>query len=195
MGICLSQLTLRIVGGVLQKLLDSPLLINGRRFSLRMYVGHTGNEPFELFLCQTSFLILQAGNAESSNSAQIISNMHYHHEKSFMRVPTFLQYLREHDMLQKWWEQTLPQIGMGLKEFLRFDAVGEHPGIQSFGIFGCDILLDEALEPYLLECNRCPGMASNLKDHSTIFAELLYIILYKYQTQSLPHDIHHWKAL
>uniref|UniRef100_A0A7S4I7F0 Tubulin-tyrosine ligase n=1 Tax=Vannella robusta TaxID=1487602 RepID=A0A7S4I7F0_9EUKA len=186
-------------GGVIQKIVSPALLVKGRRFSLRMYCAITHLDQLHFYFSEDFFGIHLASEAKGQalSPNQIISNFHYQTDMNYMRAFEFVEYLQTEGLLTKWKLDTLPRIGEGLKEFFKYESLlkPEQLSHNHFELFGCDIILDIDMNPFLLECNRCAGISGSIKDHLVLFEELLYIALYEHETSSHPNDTLHWVYL
>ena len=170
------------------------MLVNGRRFSLRVYVAATQSDSLRVFFGQSYFRIFMADKPENEESVE--QNRHFVTNNigsmSYTKVYDFLMYLENMSKLKQFWEETLPKMQRGFGEFFSHVSFLPPKGFTAFEIFGCDVLLDINLIPYLLECNPCSGVFAEAKSHATLFEELLYISLYQHETNEIPDDIHHW---
>jgi len=180
----------RGTGGVIQRVLPKPFLVEGKRFSIRMHAGVVNREPFWGFMSSHSFVALAAGsdNTNTVEDSSIITNVHFNtgivngfSQKSLM------EYLSKQNLLSVWLNQTLPVMGRGLQEFLSKEHGLSAEPTRRFELYGCDILVDEDLHPWLLECNRCAGVKKFLKNRIALYEEFAYILLYsRYKDNKVP---------
>lgn len=161
----------------------NPLLLDGYKFDLRIYVLVTSFNPLEAFIYKRGFVRL--ATVPYSNDLDAVDNQYVHLTNSSINkgraapmmtgeVPSekggtklSLSYL---------WRR-LSETGVDvelLKEkmercVLKTLVVGDDcvPNqINSFDLFGFDILIDENLKPWLIEVNSSPSMGcDNALDH------------------------------
>ena len=189
-------------GGVIQEIMKDPLLIEGRRFSLRIhaFVIQRKGQPLAGYFSANAFHVLFAGEpvSETAGDASIISNVHFNTDFVNTRTQyTLLKHLANNGMLDTWRNKTLRAIGIGLGDFLQKEGRGELDNpFQRFEVYGCDVLLDNSLTPWLLECNRCAGVRSFLIARNSLYEEFLYLMLYSYFINpfEVPH-LQYWQPM
>ena len=189
---------LTVSGGVIQKLVSPPFLIDGHRFSIRIYATVTQKNPTRVYLSSSFFQIyLALGNpSDIHEDSGFISNFHFQEEFNYLNAESFVRYLLLKGKLEKWVEYTIPMMGNGFREFYANEATHDgEEGRRYFEILGCDVVLDASLTPYFLECNRCMGFRISSKEQTTLLEELLYIVLYESETEGeIPQNLHYWSA-
>ena len=148
---------------------------------MRMLAAITSQNPFQGWFAGYSFVVLGTANGESTDDVEegIITNEHFN-VGIVNSVPQFefIQHLKDTGRLSRWEKYILPSIGEGLKEFLKQEVIYPKDQALRFEVFGCDILLDEDLHPWFLECNRCAGITWFMRYRFIVFQELVYILLH-----------------
>jgi len=171
---------------VIQRYITNPLLLNGYKFDLRLYVLVTSFQPtLEAFLytegfarfCTAPFQLQDLGNTLAHVSNSSIQTRHAtrgqgpplpdHHPLrtapsgevggSKLRLSYLWQHLRE--------DQGIDTavvwneiVAVALKSLVCVeDVIPSQPG--AFELFGFDVLLDSELRPWLLEVNASPSLA------------------------------------
>ena len=191
-------LFLILKGGVIQKMVEPPFLIDGHRFSIRIYAAVTQLNPIRVYLSSSFFLVLIAmGNPNDINEESgFISNFHYQQEFNHLHAGNLAQYLLSRGKLNRWVEYSLPLMGRGLKEFFANEGMYEgDSGGRYFELLGCDVILDSSLTPHFLECNRCAtSFVVSGREQTISLEELLYIVLYESETDGeIPQNLHYWQ--
>ncbi|SBT34050.1 tubulin--tyrosine ligase, putative [Plasmodium ovale wallikeri] len=185
---------------VIQKYIHKPLLINGLKFDIRLYVLVTGCDPLRIFLHEDGlvrFSIEKYKLPKSKNLKQV--NMHLTnfsinkksvkfenslnpddattgHKRSWK---VFLQKLKEEglpmDSIMKRIEhmivKTICSIQPELKHYYNSAHISDYSNSMCFEILGFDILLDYKLKPWLLEVNHSPSFGTcSLVDEKVKYA-------------------------
>ncbi|ANQ07856.1 Uncharacterized protein PCOAH_00022530 [Plasmodium coatneyi] len=175
---------------VIQKYIHKPLLINGLKFDIRLYVLVTGCDPLRIFLHEDGlvrFSIEKYKLPKSKNLKQV--NMHLTnfsinkksdkfenslhpddattgHKRSWK---AFLKKLKEEglpmDSVMKRIEhmivKTICSIQPELKHYYNSAHISDYSNSMCFEVLGFDILLDYRLKPWLLEVNHSPSFATS----------------------------------
>eukprot|EP00741_Cyanophora_paradoxa_P021321 tig00021348_g20581.t1 len=162
---------------VVQKYVARPLLLDGRKFDLRLYVLVTQTGPLEAFLYREGFGRLST--RPYSTDPKQIANRFIHLTNSSIQkhsaqggVPhdpgieggtkCSLGYLRQRlaaagvdvDLL---WQRITDVI---LRSLYSVQEAMQAPGnANSFELFGYDVLIDANLKPWLIEVNSSPSLA------------------------------------
>ncbi|KYN97543.1 tubulin--tyrosine ligase, putative [Plasmodium reichenowi] len=173
---------------IIQKYIHKPLLINGLKFDIRLYVLLTGCDPLRIFLHEDGlvrFSIEKYRLPKHKNLKHI--NMHLTnfsinkmsdkfeyslnpddatigHKRSWK---VFLQKLKEQglpmDSIMKKIEhlivKTISSIQPELNHYYNSAHYSDYSNSMCFEILGFDILLDYKLKPWLLEVNHSPSFS------------------------------------
>ena len=84
-----------------------------------------------------------------------------------MSSAQFADYLRELGHGEAWRERVLPSLQRVAAATMRHARTRVEPRRDSFEVYGLDLVLDEALQPWLIEVNESPNLgshASSLKE-------------------------------
>eukprot|EP00759_Apiculatamorpha_spiralis_P019821 PhF_6_TR25524/c0_g1_i3/m.35711 len=166
---------------VVQKYLHNPLLLNGKKFDLRLYVVVTQFGPLEAFISTLGFARFAAlpftlDKASLSNKYIHLTNTAIakeHHNTSIANgVHKWdLHSLQRHLLSQgvKW-----DDVWGKIKDVVIKTLVCAEDDVQplpspknTFELFGFDVILDSNYRPWVLEVNASPSMdMDNALDHS-----------------------------
>ena len=165
-----------------QRYLSNPLLVNGLKFDLRLYVLLTSIDPIKLYLYDDGLVrfatkpfsidednlnnkyIHLTNYAINKKSEEFVQNENpTEFEGHKWSVKTFRRYLESqgHDWTRLWRRirdivsKTIISGHAGLLESFQKDAQSDY---SCYKIFGIDIFLDERLKPWLLEFNSFPSL-------------------------------------
>lgn len=190
--------------GLLSKYISNPLLVNGKKFDLRIYVVITGFKPLKIYLYKDG-LTRFAGekyNLEEnnlSNSFIHLTNYAINKEspnfefndsvdKEFglkWTISTIKEHLRKKGIdFNKIWENIKDII---IKLFISYakeacDQIENYfvENNNLFELYGLDILIDDTLKPWLMEVNINPSIDTesllDLKIKSEIMTDIFNII-------------------
>ena len=177
--------------------ITNPLLINGHKFDLRIYVLVTSYEPMKVYVFQEGL----ARFASETYTSKINKNNKYMHLTNYSinkKNENFVQNenSEQDDFGFKWslsaFCKHLEQVGIDMNllwsrindVLLKTLICGEHHvaaaikknGLHRnncFEVFGFDILIDSDLKPWLLEVNLSPSLATDSPLDLTIKSTLL----------------------
>ncbi|XP_028413056.1 tubulin polyglutamylase TTLL7-like [Dendronephthya gigantea] len=176
---------------VVQEYIDKPMLLDGYKFDLRIYVLVTSCDPLRIFLYDDGLVRLGTECYENPNDDNL-SDLFMHltnysvnkHNENFSRDDdtskgskrslAFLnQWLRKHDYnVAAVWSNITDIIIKTLivsQPHVRHSYRLCRPGSDSsnpsvcFEILGFDVLLDQKIKPWLLEVNRSPSFGTDSK--------------------------------
>lgn len=181
---------------VIQEYIDKPLLLEGFKFDLRVYVLVTSCDPLRIFLYKDG-LVRMGTQAYEPPTDENLDELFMHltnysinkHNENFHRVDSddsgskrSLKFLNEwlqslgYDVNFLWQSitdvlvKTLIVSQPHILHSYRMCRPGAPPASESvcFEILGFDILLDKKLRPWLLEVNRAPSFGTDTKLDSEI---------------------------
>ena len=182
---------------IISRYVTNPLLINGYKFDLRIYVVVTCYEPLRLYVYKEGL----ARFASETYTAKFNKNNKYMHLTNYSvnkRNENFVQNeTSEHDDFGFKWSLSafckhLETVGINMSllwsrifdVIIKTIACGENYVVQAqkknqmhrgncFEVFGFDILLDSDLKPWLVEVNLSPSLSSDSPLDHTIKSTLL----------------------
>lgn len=170
---------------IVQKYIDRPLLINGSKFDLRLYVLVTSLNPLRAFMHTDG--LARFASVKYSNNVDTL-NDRYMHLTNYSINKLSSNYTKNEDAEScsghKWTLKTLWKyfsaqgintdgLWAALRNLvLRTVLSGEHVINQmskvnvnsrynTFELFGIDVILDAELKPWLLEVNISPSLHSS----------------------------------
>lgn len=174
---------------VAQRYITKPFLLDGYKFDLRLYVLVVGCDPLRIFLHRRG-LVRLASEEYVEPSGKNISQTMVHltnyavnkmnpnfeentdpddaqdgHKRSWEAV---FQHLREegHDVDKLMMEiedlivKTLIAVQPSLSHFYHSCQPDDYENAMCFEVLGFDIILDQKLQPWLLEVNHAPSFAT-----------------------------------
>ena len=175
----------------------NPLLINGHKFDLRIYVVVTSYEPLRVYVYKEGL----ARFASETYSNKFNKKNKYQHLTNYSINKKNQSYMQNKDVEQddfgfKWsltaFCNHLEQVGIDMDllwsriydVILKTLACGESYVINSmkkrqlyrlncFEVFGFDILVDSDLKPWLIEVNLSPSLSPDSPIDMTIKTNLL----------------------
>lgn len=182
---------------VISRYVTNPLLINGHKFDLRIYVCVTSYDPLRVYVYKEGLTRF----ASEVYSAKLIKHNKYQNLTNYSinkKNDNFVQNENtdQDDFGFKWsltaFCKHLEQVGidMNLLWSRIYDVIiktlisGEHHVQQGmkqymthrtncFEVFGFDILLDSDLKPWLVEVNLSPSLATDAPLDMTIKSNLI----------------------
>ena len=181
---CLNQENIN--GLVIQKYIENPLLIYGKKFDIRQWVLLTSLRPLTIWLWDDPYLRFSAEEYNIDNFSNIYShltnnciakyskkyNSNNKIEGDMWDIPQFQIYLKEtygKDLWPKIKEQILNIV------LCSFDSVKNEIKYRenSFELFGLDVMFDNDLNAYLIEVNASPSMDYSTKITSRLVPEMI----------------------
>jgi hypothetical protein len=182
---------------VISRYITNPLLINGHKFDLRVYVLVTSYEPLKIYVFKEGL----ARFASESYSTKQNKNNKFQHLTNYSINKKNANFIQNNDKNQddvgfKWslsaFCNHLEQVGIDMDllwsriydVIIKTIACGEHYVVSAmkknqmyrtncFEIFGFDILIDSDLKPWLLEVNLSPSLAPDSPLDMVIKTQLL----------------------
>ena len=190
--------------GMLEKYIYNPHLINKKKYDLRLYLLVTGFNPLKIYLYENGLVRFCSENYDIDPDKL---NNNYVHITNFSVNKAISKIKSGHedeiDFTTKW--SIFALKGYFLEKKLDFSPVWRRikdimikliisvfdlaiPSLKQFKLnstnlfelYGVDILLDEKLKPWLLECNLNPSLSCDtevdLKVKSKLITDVLNII-------------------
>ncbi|KAG2387595.1 hypothetical protein C9374_001189 [Naegleria lovaniensis] len=169
---------------VVSQYISNPMLIEGKKFDLRLFVLAVGGETERLYLYRDG--IVRLASEPYSNSDDTLNNPYIHitnntvndkknkvqHETIKKEYGFFcnlsLKELKEHfskhalDWNLFWTRLTVlvkESVMLTIFDKSKQDEIYHACSHRCFEIFGFDVLIDENLNPYLLEVNSMPDLS------------------------------------
>jgi len=190
---------------VVSKYIGNPLLINGHKFDLRIYVLVTCFDPLRIYVFKEGLARFATHKYEKTtegksdkfmhltnysinkNSSSFVKSDNLEHDDSCSKwsLSAFCSYLEQINTdMDLFWSRIYDII---IKSILSTeDAISQATKnicihrTNCFELFGYDILIDSDLKPWLVEVNLSPSLAcESLLDtqiKSTLIAETLNIV-------------------
>lgn len=164
---------------VVQRYLTSPLLIQGYKFDLRLYVAVTSFNPLEAWLCTEGFARFSTvpftlDSSKLDDTLVHLTNSSIQKQRSDQgQLPSFLKQAETHggskcslstlsDLLAsqgiEWtslWSQIQQVVLVAL--FAAQDSIPHC--VNSFELFGFDIIIDSSLKAWIIEVNSSPSLS------------------------------------
>ena len=172
---------------VAQRYIESPLLVGGRKFDMRLYVLVTSYSPLKAWVHRGGFCRFSAAQYDSGSSGGGLDNLFVHLTNNAIQK-TADTYNKACDL--KWPMRQLKMFlvsKFGRKKveecffeiqmvMIRALLAVQKTMIQDkhcFELYGYDIILDSELNSWLLEVNASPSLsASNDEDYALKFGML-----------------------
>lgn len=159
---------------VVQKYIENPLIVCGKKFDIRQWVLISCGDPLTIWIYKRCYLRFSIEDYDDEN----IANPYIHLtnnsiskkslkfdqaaiEGCMWSIDQFREFLVKEKGQDLWMSKVYPALKKIVKHSLL--AVGNLGRNNSFEIFGYDFMIDENLNPWLLEINSSPAM-----DYSTV---------------------------
>ena len=160
---------------VIQKYIENPLVIKGRKFDMRQWVLVTSFNPLTVYLFDTPYIRFGAEDFHLDDFKNIFSQLTgnsiaKHSEKfdnseiegDMWEIEQFKEYLKEREGKDVW-----PEIQTKIKKIVIYALeCAKHKIMKrknAYEILGFDIMIDELLNVYLIEINLSPDWTYSTK--------------------------------
>ena len=156
---------------LLQKYLESPLLYQGRKFDIRIWIMLIAGQENCVYIFKQGHLKATCGQYDINSSSPFIHLTNYSvqkHNADFSKIEIgneisydeFQEELDKTNTGKNFFKDIYPKIvyiirlavGSGKSNLNHLNRT------NCFEIFGCDFILDQKFKPYLLEINLNPGL-------------------------------------
>ncbi|XP_032234544.2 tubulin monoglutamylase TTLL4 isoform X2 [Nematostella vectensis] len=171
---------------IVQKYLHKPFLINGSKFDLRIYVYVTSYDPLRIYIFEDG--LVRFATCKYSSSVKSLSNRFMHLTNYSVNKKNEGAYQSNADdsicQGHKWSLKSLwgyfkrmginhAQVWDSVKDVIVKAIIASDSFVNTLikqnvrhrscchELFGCDVMLDENLKPWLLEVNISPSLHSN----------------------------------
>ncbi|KAJ3112503.1 Tubulin polyglutamylase ttll5 [Phlyctochytrium bullatum] len=142
---------------LIQKYIENPLLLDGYRFDLRVYVAITSFNPLRIYMFEEGLVRVAAEiyDADSVGDHQNRTERQQLSEESYVNSNKWSLSALMRYIASKYGSDNASLIKSKIKlAKQRFQLHG-----NCFELLGFDIIIDEALTPWLLEVNFSPSLA------------------------------------
>ena len=165
---------------IVQKYIENPLIILGRKFDIRQWVLVTNLNPLTIWIWEEPYLRFSAEDYNINDMSNLYSHLtnnsiakHSEHfretkiEGNMWERHQFAEFLQKRYGKDCWREiqQKIKNIIICSFEAARHEMKQRQ---NSFELFGYDVMIDEKLNVYLIEVNSSPAL-----DYSTKITEKL----------------------
>lgn len=160
---------------VAQKYIPNPMLINGHKFGLRIWALITNYAPLTVYIHQNGLVLFSNNEYQSSeyldSSGHVASGHVTNYAQNVDGQVWSLAQLREHlspDVYNPLYGticKSVAQVFSASLSNIRSEnrRLACHPG-SGFELLGLDYLIDDSMQPWLLEVNSTPSLAVSHSD-------------------------------
>ena len=162
---------------VIQKYIESPLLINYNKFDIRQWVLVTSYDPLTIYffnncylrLCQLQFSLDSFEAYRHLANYSLQKNIAKNQEETVWNLDRFILYLQGHN---KKWEDILQKMHYLVIKTLQAVKENIESRSECFEVYGFDIILDSFFAPWLLEVNLSPACSERTEWLSEMLNEM-----------------------
>ena len=174
---------------VVQRYIDSPLLLGGKKFDLRIYVLVMSYNPLTVYLYREGFARFTCNRYTLEDienqctpcspdihltNIAIVKTSDDYGDGDYAKW--MLRSLKLY-MASKYGEEPVAKCFAGIQSLI----VNIYKSVQktiinsknSFELYGLDIIIDSNLKPWLLEVNACPSFTASTKEDEDLKVNLL----------------------
>jgi len=173
---------------IVTKYISNPLLINNRKFDIRLYLLVTGNDPLKVYIFQEGLVRLSADNYDldlndldnlfkhlTNTSINKNNKKGYGYDDLVMSIADLKEYLKityKIDFIKIWNQikdiSIKSLISMNHIELKKEKDFKLHSN-NLFKLLGIDIIIDDNFKAWLLEINHGPSLGTfKSKNHAKI---------------------------
>ena len=164
---------------ICQKYLNKPLLFNKKKFDLRFIILLKKLVPRDLYIYDKVFWVRAANNDFNVDSLTLsdyethFTVMNYNKDVVMQQIynTDFMEYLQKNKIE---WSLIYDKIKIAVKNTFLTAAI-TCPQMNDYyarAIYGLDIMIDENLEPYILELNFSPDCTRACKFTPTFYDDI-----------------------
>ena len=207
---------------VIQQYVSNPLLLDGYKFDLRLYVLVTSFKPLEAFVYREGFgrfatepyslapnqrhnlfahltnsSINKEERADGSCRAKSVPSLNAAEGGTKVALSQLRKRLAAAGVnVDALWGRVIDVVLRSL--YAVHESIGEHAPTNSFELFGYDILIDDELKPWLIEVNASPSLArDNPLDclvKEALLADTLALVSPPYFDRTVWREMLRWRA-
>lgn len=184
---------------IIQQYIDKPLLIDGFKFDLRVYVLVTSCDPLRIFVYHEGLArfattpYTELTNSNMSQHCMHLTNYSINkYSETFIKDDEECGSKRKFSSIEKWFKEKKYDYGLlweQIYDIIIKTLIAAHPVISHsyrtcfpshinhsgcFEILGFDILIDRKLKPWILEVNHSPSFHTDSQLDKEIKEGLLY---------------------
>jgi len=166
---------------VVQKYIERPLIIIGKKFDIRVWVLLTSVEPLTVWMWTKPYLrftaqdynskelhnkfahLTNASVSKSDKSQQVKKKGKYSIKQNMWDSESFQDYLANEycdETECAFSEIVMPQLKQGVIDSILSGNEVFHHRDRSHELFGYDFMVDKDLNVWLIECNSSPSMST-----------------------------------
>lgn len=172
---------------IVQRYIDNPLLIGGRKFDMRLYALVTSYQPLEVWIYRSGFARFaheRFSRGDLENTTIHLTNVavQKHSDKydrdfggkwDLRRLKIFMQSVHGRRSVEKLFLALEDMMVASLQAVSKVMLQDNH----CFELYGFDIMIDANLRPWLLEVNASPSLSANTESDHEIKIGLLDDVL------------------
>ena len=165
---------------VISRYIEKPLLVGGKKFDLRLYVLVTSYRPLKVYMNSGGFarfctekytpdvaeldnMMIHLTNVAIQKTGEGYNDTHGG-KWSIKNLKFFLEMTRGKDLVEKCFEGIRNIVYISLKSVQSVIINDKH----CFEVYGFDVLIDEALKPWLIEVNASPSLTASTENDRTL---------------------------
>jgi tubulin polyglutamylase TTLL9 len=174
---------------VVQRYIDNPYLVGGKKFDLRLYVVVTSYSPLNVWIYRSGFA--RFTNARYNSDVSDITNNFMHLTNVAIQKTAEdydkrtggkwdLRRLKLH-MISQFGQETTDAVFWEMQMIIIRSLLSAQ-GVMindkhCFELYGYDIMIDDTLKPWLIEVNASPSLSANTQEDYVMKCEMLNDVL------------------
>ncbi len=159
---------------IIQKYISDPLLINGYKLNMRIYLYVVVFKNKYKFYLYPDVKCIYTREKYDKNSIDFEKNItsfnldlsiYQQNPRNFQQLKDYLKKtFNNRNEIENLWENIETMFRDVCKAITKTGSIKrtknlDREGIIQFQLFGCDVMMDDDLKPYLLEINKGPDMS------------------------------------
>ena len=174
---------------VVQRYINNPYLVGGKKFDLRLYVVVTSFSPLHVWVYRTGFA--RFTNTRYKNDASEIANNFMHLTNVAIQKTAEdydkrtggkwdLRRLKMH-MISQFGAETTDAVFWEMQMIIIRSLLSASSVMindkHCFELYGFDVMIDDTLKPWLIEVNASPSLSANTQEDYVMKCEMLNDVL------------------